>query len=586
MEHFKSYEIEKSKLLDKIEKLRNSISQLKDIGFENEDSIKKLEATVNAVNNDKLSIALVGSFSDGKTSVIAGWLGEKLDNMKIDSDESSDQLEIYIPKSLPEKCEIIDTPGLFGDKEKEDKNGEHIKFSDITKKYIDQANIILYVVEAKNPLKASHYEVVRWIMKDLNKIDNTIFVINKMDTVADLTDEEEFKKISDVKSDSLRNKIAEIAELSPIDSKKINIVCISSNPNDKGFDFWAEHKEAYEKRSRIKDLENKTNNILQEISSTELITKTGFDTVRRIMNEYIKHVESQLTLIIEEILPEMQENLKHNIEDFKQAKEDILLRRNSFVQDIQNYRNDLKLTLNGCTIETITDFINDKIGVENNQISGKYIVEEITKIMQEHFDYSANIISKLATEYEKVETKQNEFLADLGKCAINALGKGAGKLGAMPIGVLKDGIKVGQGFLNNVFKAGIKFKPHGITKLANNLGKAANGVAKAAPGISAGFDVIMEIIGHIKTSNNNKKFAELKNDLTKIIEGYTDDIIRIAQNSNDNYKEFLNQFAPGLADLQNYLDNQQKNIDEQQAKIEFFKKWKEQAIDVEFWEIK
>lgn len=586
MEHFKTYEIEKTKLLDKIEKLKNSISQLKEIGFENEDSIKKLEDTVNAVTNNKLSIALVGSFSDGKTSVIAGWLGEKLDNMKIDSDESSDQLEIYIPKSLPEKCEIIDTPGLFGDKEKEDKNGEHIKFSDITKKYIDQANIILYVVEAKNPLKASHYEVVRWIMKDFNKLENTIFVINKMDTVADLTDEEEYKKKSNVKRDSLRNKIAEIAELSPIDSQKINIVCISSNPNDKGFDFWVEHREAYEKRSRIKDLENKTNKVLQGISSTELITKTGFDTVRRIMNEYIKHVESQLTLIIEEVIPEMQENLKQNIEDFEQAKKDILLRRNRFVQDIQNYRNELKLTLNGCTLETITDFINNKIGVENNQISGKYIVEEITRIMQEHFEYSANIISSLATEYEKVETKQNEFLANLGKHAINALGKGAGKLGAMPIGVLKDGIKVGQGFLNNVFKAGIKFKPYGITKLANNLGKVANGIANTAPGIGAAVDVIMEVVGHIKTRKDNEKFAHLKKDLADVIEGYTDDIIKIAQNSNDDYKEFLNQFAPGLADLQSYLDNQQKNIDEQQAKTEFFKKWKEQAVDVEFLEIK
>lgn len=586
MEHFKTYEIEKSKLLDQIEKLRNSISQLKEIGFENEDSIKKLEDTVNAVNNDKLSIALVGSFSDGKTSVIAGWLGEKLDNMKIDSDESSDQLEIYIPKSLPEKCEIIDTPGLFGDKEKEDENGATIKFSDVTKKYIDQANIILYVVEAKNPLKASHSEVVRWIMKDLNKLENTIFVINKMDTVADLTDEEEYKKISNVKRDSLRNKIAEIAELSPIDSQKINIVCISSNPNDKGFDFWVEHREAYEKRSRIKDLENKTNEVLQGISSTELITKTGFDTVKRIMSEYIKEVESQLTLIIEEVIPEMQENLKRNIEDFEQAKKDILLRRNRFVQDIQNYRNELKLTLNGCTIETITDFINDKIGVENNQISGKYIVEEITRIMQEHFEYSANIISSLATEYEKVETKQNEFLANLGKHAINALGKGAGKLGAMPIGVLKDGIKVGQGFLNNVFKAGIKFKPYGITKLANNLGKVANGIANAAPGIGAAVDVIMEVVGHIKTRKDNEKFARLKKDLADVIEGYTDDIIKIAQNSNDDYKEFLNQFAPGLADLQSYLDNQQKNIDEQQAKTEFFKKWKEQAVDVEFLEIK
>ena len=62
MEHFKSYEIEKSKLLDKIEKLRNSISQLKDIGFENEDSIKKLDATVNAVNTAVKVILKICSF--------------------------------------------------------------------------------------------------------------------------------------------------------------------------------------------------------------------------------------------------------------------------------------------------------------------------------------------------------------------------------------------------------------------------------------------------------------------------------------------------------------------------------------------
>ena len=146
MEHFKSYELEKTKLLERIAKVKQNISQLNEIGIDTTDSIKKLEETVQSVNNETLSIALVGSFSDGKTSVIAGWLGEKLDNMKIDSDESSDQLEIYTSKSLSEKCEIIDTPGLFGDKEKVDDNGKKIKFSDISEKYIDQANIILYVV--------------------------------------------------------------------------------------------------------------------------------------------------------------------------------------------------------------------------------------------------------------------------------------------------------------------------------------------------------------------------------------------------------------------------------------------------------
>ena len=568
MEHFKSYEIDKSKLLDKIEKLRNSISQLKDIGFENEDSIKKLEATVNAVNNDKLSIALVGSFSDGKTSVIAGWLGEKLDNMKIDSDESSDQLEIYIPKSLPEKCEIIDTPGLFGDKEKEDENGEHIKFSDLTKKYIDQANIILYVVEAKNPLKASHSEVVRWIMKDLNKLDNTIFVINKMDTVADLTDEEEFKKISDVKIDSLRNKISEIADLSPIDSQKINIVCISSNPKDKGFDFWAEHKDAYEKKSRIKDLENKTNEVLQGISSTELITKTGFDTVRRIMNEYIKEVESQFTLIIEEVLPEMQENLKQNREDFEQAKKQIISKKASFRTDITNFRNKLKTELDSCTIENVYEFVRDKIGLENEEISGKYIVEEINTILSSYFDEATNITSNLAQKFEKIENKQNVFFINATKSAMGAVGK-------MPINTLKAGINTGRNILNNVFGTSIKFKPWGITKLAKGF-TAVAGYANVA------ITVVTEILGYIKQAKANADFTKLKRELHNIIESFTDGVIRITEDE----KSFLNQFAPGLADLQNYLDNQQKNIDEQQAKIEFFKKWKEQAIDVEFLEIK
>lgn len=583
MEHFKSYELEKSKLLEKIAKVKQNISQLNEIGIDTTDSIKKLEETVKSVNNETLSIALIGSFSDGKTSVIAGWLGEKLDNMKIDSDESSDQLEIYTPKSLPEKCEIIDTPGLFGDKEKEDESGKNIKFSDVTKKYIDQANIILYVVEAKNPIKESHFEVVKWIMKDLKKIENTIFIINKMDEVADLQDDEEFEDQKNTKSLALKNKIAEIAELSPIETEKIKVVCISANPDNRGFDFWIQHKDSYEKRSRIKDLENTTNNVLEN-TSTQLITKTGFDTVLRIMSEYIKEIQYQIILITEEIIPEMEKNLKRNKDDFEKARKQILSRKSRFVQDIQNYRKKLKSELKACTFETIHSFIEDKIGIENEQITGKYIVEEITRIMQDCFENSANIISNLAKSYEKIENNQNEFFTNLGKGAINALGKGMGTIGAMPIGTLKNGIKTGIGFLNNAFKAGIKLKPWGITKLARNFSKFATGVSEALPYVGAAITLVTEIAGHIKQSENNEKFKKLTKTLHELIEDCTDNIIKLAQNSEDNYKEFLDQFAPQLEDLQKYLDNQQKIINEQQEKNEFFKKWKERAEDAKILE--
>lgn len=74
----------------------------------------------------------MGSFSDGKTSSIAGLLGRLDDSMKIDQDESSDELVIYRPDGLKKGFEIVDTPGLFGSKEKE-VNGSNIKLSDITK---------------------------------------------------------------------------------------------------------------------------------------------------------------------------------------------------------------------------------------------------------------------------------------------------------------------------------------------------------------------------------------------------------------------------------------------------------------------
>ena len=175
-----------------IKYLKNVLSSLiegknKGLGFE--DVIKKITDTINSIENDETNIVLFGSFSDGKTSVVAGWLEEELDNMKIDPDESSDEIIIYHPENL--KAKIIDTPGLFGDKKK----GAE-KLSDTTIKYISEAHLIIYVVDAANPIKDSHKGIIKWLLKDLNKLGETIFVINKMDTVSDLEDKADFNRNS------------------------------------------------------------------------------------------------------------------------------------------------------------------------------------------------------------------------------------------------------------------------------------------------------------------------------------------------------------------------------------------------------
>ena len=92
------------------------------------EDIQKIKEAIKMIEQDKITVVLVGAFSDGKTSVIAGWLNEEKSNMKIDSDESSDELCVYHPLSFPKNCEIVDTPGLFGNKEKSSgkkRNGTH-----------------------------------------------------------------------------------------------------------------------------------------------------------------------------------------------------------------------------------------------------------------------------------------------------------------------------------------------------------------------------------------------------------------------------------------------------------------------------
>ena len=80
------------------------------LGLEMTPIFKKLESVSKAIDDGIVRIVLLGSFSDGKTSAIAGLLGRLENTMKIDRDESSDELEIYRPMGLKQGFEIVDTP--------------------------------------------------------------------------------------------------------------------------------------------------------------------------------------------------------------------------------------------------------------------------------------------------------------------------------------------------------------------------------------------------------------------------------------------------------------------------------------------
>lgn len=109
-----------SKKMQKLSALKELLKKNVEEMPELEVYLNKIDSIMNTIKNGEISVVLLGCFSDGKTSAIAGLLGGRLeDNMKIGNDETSDELEIYRPKDLKRGFKIVDTPGLFGTKEKE-----------------------------------------------------------------------------------------------------------------------------------------------------------------------------------------------------------------------------------------------------------------------------------------------------------------------------------------------------------------------------------------------------------------------------------------------------------------------------------
>ncbi|GAA8532719.1 hypothetical protein KYTH09_06690 [Helicobacter pylori] len=123
---------------ENLKKLLDFIHTGEKYGIHIEESLKdKIRNAMENVADQKLKVALVGGFSEGKTSIAAAWIDRLDKSMKIDHKESSDEVKIY---DIDNEMELVDTPGLFGFKAKEHDNGKIERYKDITKKYVSEAH--------------------------------------------------------------------------------------------------------------------------------------------------------------------------------------------------------------------------------------------------------------------------------------------------------------------------------------------------------------------------------------------------------------------------------------------------------------
>ncbi len=125
-----------------LKKLLDFVHTGEEYGIHIEESLKdKIRNAMENVGDQKLKVALVGGFSEGKTSIAAAWIDRLDESMKIDHQESSDAVKIY---DIDNEMELVDTPGLYGFKAKEHDSGKIEHYKDITKKDVSAKPISFY----------------------------------------------------------------------------------------------------------------------------------------------------------------------------------------------------------------------------------------------------------------------------------------------------------------------------------------------------------------------------------------------------------------------------------------------------------
>lgn len=547
MEQFKQFNIEKQAAIDTLEKLHEILKEIGEMGINVEGDLEKIASATRTIESDVLRIALLGAFSDGKTSVVAAWLGKVMGDMKIDMDESSDRLAIYKPEGLPGQCEIIDTPGLFGDKEKT-VDGEQMMYQDVTKRYISEAHLIFYVVDATNPLKDSHKDIVKWILRDLNKLSSTIFIINKMDEVTDLTEQALFDEQAVIKKENLKLKLQRAAGLTPTELDQLNIVCLASNPNGRGLDFWFSKPEQYESRSRINDLKAMTSHVLKVNVPQVLMAKTGLDVVRDVAGKKIALAHAQLN----ELDSYAHQNLEESIrikEDIHQGQKEVKRLAGELFNELQTMERQIFGHLRPLSQEDIREFMEDEIGYSDSGVGYKLNLK-IKSTIDGYFLQSSAITDRISLDIGRQLDSSESFIETMSKSALKSASGALKGLSVANPAAIKGAIFTARDVLGNVTGVAIKFKPWGATKLAASITKWA-GPAGAV--ISLGMDGYEAY----KADSLEKELIKVKNDISDLIKSAFKDIYDILGND----ERIFDFFAPQLKEYENIIREMSQGAD-------------------------
>ncbi|MXX13309.1 MAG: hypothetical protein F4Z86_07660 [Gemmatimonadetes bacterium] len=463
------------------------------------------------LEQEVFEVAFFGAFSDGKSTIIAA-LTKSLDT-PIAVEPTTDKVERY---SYGDWI-FVDTPGTFSNK---------LLHDDVTQSYISEADLVVFVVNAVNPLPKSQEDLVRWLLMDLGKEPHVIFAINRMDEVADLEDKTDFEHHGKVKQRTLLKTLNDICgkSFSP------TVVTISADPYEMGIEEWLDNPEEYEHLSRLQSLIGAIEEHLSR-AAEQIQANAGMASVRDGIDMILERLED-----LNKDLQNAHDMLAQRATELAQERdrlEQLVSQAHLGIrEDVESMRRDLLDGLDACVDQrALKNLIDRDIGED-----GKHLKRRVNIIVER---WGQTLRGQAKPIFDRVTASMEEndsLLGDLLKRGGPALGKVLQKVFGGNARQIADGILR----IRNILNIPIKFKPWGAMKLAKNL-KAIVWLAPLLEGLPTAFDMIRE-------RKLASAVAELKESIDQGLEEFFETFTR---------DEFEQQACPELIEIRQMAKEQE-----------------------------
>ena len=502
------------------EKTKNLLVKTK-----NQDLASKLDDELDSVNDrQKLSIAFVGQYSSGKSTIISAMTGNK--HIKIDANVATDTVSKYDWHDII----LMDTPGILA--------GKVERHDEATKNALKESDLIFYVLTSQ-----LFDDVVFNNFIDLaynqHLADKMFIVINKMGMESG-----EYDELVKNYTQSLNKTFSEKG----YNIEDFPISFIDANDYIDGVE---ENDPEFIELSHFEHFVDMLNTFVEQKG----LIKKQFDTPVRILQSYLKNIEvSTVDKTLCDFYNQFEQKLTSSQKEIKRDVEQILYSfDSSSMNEVINLSNEIgsidetewtkkQNNLND-RLKTMISDASDRIETSINQ-SYDHLLQEINEFSGKDalVKYAESIEGKINSPSVSIEEKKS---LTIQKKSLDLLRQGANKVSGMAPGVDKlfggisgvSGSSLHEVVLNIGHFFGKSFKPWEAVKWASNIAKVAK---FGIPVLTAGIDIWMQLR---EDKKENERLKQIKASKSQFVTGYQSEINKVKTQFGNYLSSILENYA-------------------------------------------